>query len=113
MGLNYYFDRDISAEVELRKSDTYASRYYDMQRLEKTYPFSWWNGPGSSYPQSALDHCYAADHLQFASFNNKDRPGTSPVDVRGWVDENTDEAKGQWIEAYSDHCYLYLEVQKV
>ncbi|MCF8229548.1 MAG: hypothetical protein K9G58_12010 [Bacteroidales bacterium] len=35
LGLNYYFDRDIPAHAELRKSDIYASRYYDMIRLQK------------------------------------------------------------------------------
>jgi hypothetical protein len=83
----------------------------DMERLKKTFPVSWSNGTGSSIPDSALDHCYAAEHLNFLQFNNKDnQPGTSPVDVRGWVDEPSPAAKDDWIEKYSDHCYLYLEV---
>ena len=112
MGLNYYFDRDIPAETELRKSDRYAERYYDLKRLDKTYSNSWWNGPGGRYPPGNLDHCYAADHLQFTSFNNKDRTGNSPVDVRGWVDKNTDTQKARWIDDFSDHSYLYLEIEK-
>lgn len=114
MGLNYYFDRDIPAETELKKTDTYASRHYDLERLGKTVPYSWWNGPGSRYPKSNLDHAYAADHLQFTQFNNKNgEAGQSPVDVRGWVDQPTEDAQGQWIDEYSDHAYLYLEVMKV
>ena len=118
MGLNYYFDRDIPAETELRKSDTYAKRYYNIQRLNKTFAYSWWNGTQSNYKPSALDHCYAAKHLTFELFDNKDgkgnrSPGQSPVDVRGWVDEPTDPKKDRWIADYSDHSYLYLEVQKV
>ncbi len=109
--MNYSFDRDIDIATELKKSDNYASRYYDMERLDKTYPNSWSNGTGSSIPDSPLDHCYAAEHLNFLQFPNKDnRPGTSPVDLRGWVDEPTPAAKDDWIDKYSDHCYLYLEV---
>ena len=51
------------------------------------------------------------EHLNFLQFNNKDnRPGTSPVDVRGWVDKQSPAEKDEWIHKYSDHCYLYLEV---
>lgn len=113
MGLDYYFDRDISVDLELKKSDTYASRYYDMVRLPKTYANSWWNGSGSSYDESPLDHCYAARHLSFKLFANKSGTGKSPVDVRGWADKPTTAEKDQWIADYSDHCYLYLEVQKI
>ena len=112
MGMNYSFDRGIDVDNELKKSDNYASRYYKMQRLDKTYLNTWSNGTGSSIPDSALDHCYATDHLNFRLFENKDsRPGTSPVDVRGWVDTPNASAKDRWISEYSDHCYLYLEVQ--
>jgi len=113
MGMNYYWDRDISADVELKKSDTYAARYYDMQRIDKTHQNTWSNGSKSTFPPSALDHCYAADHLNFKEFNNKDRSGKSPVDVRGWVDQSTTAARDKWISDYSDHSYLYLEVEKI
>jgi hypothetical protein len=111
MGMNYSFDRGIDVDNELKKSDNYASRYYKMRRLETTYLNTWSNGSGSSIPDSALDHCYAAEHLNFLQFSNKDnRPGTSPVDVRGWADEQSPASRDDWIEKYSDHCYLYLEV---
>jgi len=112
MGLNYYFDRDIPADTELRKSDIYAKRYYDMIRLGKTYLFTWNNGSSSSYPPSNLDHAYAAKHLQFRMFANKDREDESPVNVCGWVDEEHTDNQDKWINDYSDHSYLYLEVQK-
>ncbi|MBI9067259.1 MAG: endonuclease/exonuclease/phosphatase family protein [Salinivirgaceae bacterium] len=113
MGLNYYFDRDIPAETELRKSDNYAQRYYKLQRLPKTFPNTYNNGSNSSYPQSNLDHCYAAQHLKFKLFNNKDDSSNlSPIDVRGWVDFQSSQEQDQWIEDYSDHAYLYLEVVK-
>lgn len=113
MGMNYYYDRDIQPEVERNKHDTYASRYYSMQRLDKTYPHTWSNGSASSYPAADLDHCYAAKHLNFKLFNNKNGQGQSPVDVRGWVDESSVARQDQWIADYSDHSYLFLEVQKV
>jgi hypothetical protein len=111
MGMNYYADRDIDATTELRKSDNYARRYYDLIRIPKTYPKTWSNGSGSSVPDSDLDHCYAASQLNFKQFNNKNgQAGTSPVDVRGWADEPDAASKDRWIHEYSDHCYLYLEV---
>ncbi len=113
MGFDYYFDRDIPVELELKKSDIYAKRYYDMIRLEKTYPNSWWNGSRSSYAEGPLDHCYAAEHLKFRMFPNQDRDGKSPVSVKGWAEKSSVEEKDRWIRDYSDHCYLYLEVQKV
>ena len=113
MGLDYYFDRDIPAETELKKADRYASRYYDLIRLGKTTPYSWWNGPGS-YAKSDLDHAYAAEHMRFKMFNNKlGDAGQSPVDVRGWVDKNSVDDMKTWIDDFSDHAYLYLEVDKV
>lgn len=71
LGLNYYFDRDIPAHTELRKSDIYASRYYDMIRLQKKYLKTWNNVSVSSYPPSNLDHCYASKHLKLEKFSNK------------------------------------------
>ena len=88
-----------------------AIKFKKTLTLDKTYPHTWSNGTGSSIPDSALDHCYAAEQMNFLQFNNKNnQPGTSPVDVRGWVDEQTPAAKDDWIEKFSDHCYLYLEV---
>lgn len=113
MGLDYYFKKDISAEYELKRSDYYAKRYYKLKRLGKTYSNTWNNGSGSSYEPSNLDHCYSAEHMTFKSFQNKDKEGASPVDVRGWVDINNTAERDQWIKDYSDHAYLYLEVQNV
>jgi hypothetical protein len=35
------------------------------------------------------------------------------VEVRGWVNETTQAAKDWWINNYSDHCGLFLEVQRI
>jgi len=72
----------------------YAANLY-LRTMAKIYSLMSWN----------------IEHLNFLQFPNKNgQPGTSPVDVRGWVDEPSPAAKDDWIEKYSDHCYLYLEV---
>lgn len=112
MGLEYPFDRDIEAALELKKWDRYAARKsIGMRRLAKTHDASWFNGSRSSLPPSNLDHVYASDNLGFRSFR---RPGGGKAEValRGWVDEPTVAGKDAWIGRYSDHSLLYFEVQR-
>ena len=112
MGLDYPYRKDIKATTELRRWDQRASIYYDMRRLTKTHNLTFSNGSGSSIPDSNLDHVYSSKHLKFRKFNRPD--GTkADVDVRGWVNKTTQAAKDQWINDYSDHSLLYLEVQRV
>jgi endonuclease/exonuclease/phosphatase family metal-dependent hydrolase len=112
MGLDYPYKKDIDALTELKRWDNRASAYYDMRRLPKTYDLTFSNGSASSIPDSNLDHVYASKHLQFKKFDSSN--GTkSEVDVRGWINKNTQAAKDKWINEYSDHCLLYLEVQRV
>jgi len=112
MGLNYPYSSDIDAATELKRWDSRASTYYDMRRLIKSHDLTFSNGSGSSIPDSNLDHVYASKHLAFKEFDRFD--GTkAEVDVRGWVTEPSQLAKDQWIDDYSDHCLLYLEVQRV
>jgi endonuclease/exonuclease/phosphatase family metal-dependent hydrolase len=111
MGLEYPFDRDIEAALELKKWDRYAARKsIGMRRLAKTHDVSWFNGSQSSLAPSNLDHVYASGNLAFRSFR---RPagGTAEVAVRGWVNEPTDAGKDAWIGRHSDHSLLYFEVQ--
>jgi len=105
MGMKYPFQKDISAEVELKKLDQGAKRR-KMRRLTKNHPFSWSNGSGSSFPPSNLDHVVASEHLAFRQFGGAD------IDVRGWPRLGTAAAQDKWIADYSDHALLYLEVQK-
>jgi len=112
MGMSYPFDKDIKADIELRKWDTRAKQYYGMQRLGKTHNLTWNGGSKSGYSPANLDHVYAAKHLQFKKYkdvNNKD----VEVDVRGWVKETSIPAQDAWIDKYSDHSLLFFEVQKV
>jgi hypothetical protein len=54
----------------------------------------------------SLDQVVASKQLKFSKFENKD------INVRGWINETDDKAKGVWIKIYSDHSLLYLEVIK-
>lgn len=105
MGLEYPFDQDIKATTELRRLDGRASRN-GMRRLTKTAPATFWNGPGSSFPPSDLDHVVASKNLSFRAF-----AGGADVDVRGWPKKPNDQAKGRWINRFSDHALLFLDVQ--
>ena len=106
MGMDYPFGKDIEPEYELEKWDDRASQYYGMHRLSKSYNRTWSGGKDSRHPDSDLDHVYASTNLKFAQFNGAD------VDVRGWVQFNSNAEKNKWIDDYSDHSLLYFEVLK-
>jgi hypothetical protein len=111
MGLEYPFDRNIEAAIELQKWDRYAARKrIRMRRLVKTHDASWFNGSTSTIPASNLDHVYAADHLKFRAFTRPGGGGDAEVSVRGWVDQATTAKKDDWIAKYSDHSLLYFEI---
>ena len=113
MGLQYPFDKDIQAEIELKKCDRYAGRAkIQMRRLVKTHDATWFNGSTSSLPPSNLDHVFASTNLDFKSFVHPADGANAQVVVRGWVDEGTDTKKDAWIGKYSDHSLLYFEVVK-
>lgn len=104
MGMEYPYDRDISVEFELKRLDGRAARS-DMFRLKKTHPFTWWNGPGS-YPKSNLDHAVASKHMKFKKF------GAAEIDVRGWVEEQTEADQVKWINTFSDHAMVFFQIEK-
>lgn len=112
MGMDYPYDKDIDPQIELRRWDSRASRYYGMHRLDKTHPKTWNGSSSSSYDPANLDHVYAAKHLNFKKFKN-DRNEDKDVVVRGWVDKTSMPEQDRWIEDYSDHSLLYFEMQKV
>jgi hypothetical protein len=108
MGMEYPFKKDIPPEIEIKKWDTRAhSAAYRMKRLSKSHVASWSPLSTSSLTPSALDHVYAADHLQFTKFSNG-----AEVDVRGWVQKTTTADRDRWIKDYSDHSLLYFEILK-
>ena len=107
MGMNYpYKEHDIEGPDEIKEVNRLAS-YRKMIVLDKNAQHTWWNGTGSTYPRSNLDHVVAAKHLRFRLFNG------AKVDVRGWPKEATDAKKDAWIAKYSDHALLFFEVKKV
>jgi len=109
MGMNLtYSAKDVTAKEEIeRLSNRISRKSIQMNILSKTHESTWWPGSNSAYPIGNLDHVVSADHLKFKDFH-----GTS-VDVRGWVDEDSDIKKDAWTKKYSDHSLLYFEVQKV
>lgn len=111
MGMDYPFDRDIAASVELQKWDRYARRpTIGMRRLAKTHEASWSNGSESSLPPSNLDHVFASSNLTFKRFVRPSDGADAHVSVRGWVTEDTAAKQDAWIAKYSDHSLLYLEL---
>ena len=110
MGLKYPFKKSIDADTEIRKWDKYARRKkIKMRRLDKTHPLSWSNGSNSRYKPSSLDHVYASDNLKFKQFGGTNAE-PQLVKVKGWVEEPTVAKQDKWIERFSDHSQLYLEV---
>jgi len=107
MGLDYpYKKHDIAGADEVKELNRRAP-YGKMRVLDKSAPYTWWNGSASPYPKSDLDHVVAADHLQFELFDGAE------VAVRGWPEKTTVAEQDDWISKYSDHALLYFEVQKV
>ena len=76
-----------------------------MKLLTKTHTKTWWNGKDNWQP-SNLDHIFAADHLQFKSLSGAD------IEISGWVDKTTDNARKNWIDKFSDHALLYGEIHE-
>ncbi|MEO0081114.1 MAG: endonuclease/exonuclease/phosphatase family protein [candidate division WOR-3 bacterium] len=105
MGMEYPFDHAISWETELRKLQADADGF-GMRVLSKSQPFTWWNGKNKPGP-SNLDQVVAAGHLRFKTF------GDAEVDVRGWPQAVNRAEQRKWIESYSDHALLYLEILAV
>ncbi len=106
MGMKYPYQKSIDNDVELRKLEKDAKKAR-MRRLSKTYDTTWWNGSKSRYKPADLDHVVASDHLQFKSYQGSD------IHVLGWPEQKTESKQDKWIQHYSDHALLYLEVQKV
>lgn len=106
MGMKYPFNKDIQGNFELKKLDKEAKKV-KMRRLTKNKPSTWWNGPGSRYDPSDLDHVVASEQLKLKPFNGKD------IDVRGWPALTSENEQVKWIQEYSDHGLLYMIVEKV
>lgn len=106
MGMDYLIKaHNIPATIELDKLDL-AAKKRGMVRLKKDAAATWWNGNKSRMKPADLDQVVATSNMKFTAF-----AGAS-VKVLGWAKEPTPETKTAWITKYSDHCPLFLEVQK-
>jgi hypothetical protein len=105
MGMKYPFKKNIAADIEIRKLNREAKKR-NMRLLSKN-GLTWWNGPGTKYPQSDLDQVVASNQLKFKKFSGAD------VDVRGWPKLTPESKQGKWIRDYSDHGLLYFQVEKI
>jgi hypothetical protein len=111
MGLEYPFDRNIEAAVELKKWDKYGTRAkIQMTRLAKTHDATWFNGSRSSLPPSNLDHVFASTNVKFKKFVRPIDGAPARVSVRGWVDQPTLAAQDDWIKKFSDHSMMFFEI---
>ncbi|MFS4493750.1 endonuclease/exonuclease/phosphatase family protein [Maribacter sp. 2308TA10-17] len=106
MGMDYEGkDKDISSAFEV-EIVTNRFRRRGMVRLEKNHPTTFNNGSDSSYPQTDLDHVFAAKHLQF-----KPVSGNGFVDVGGWAKFDDVVQQDKWIEDFSDHTPIKLTLE--
>lgn len=107
MGMTYPYVRveDVRVTHEWLRLDRHAGRR-GMRRLVKDEKATFWGGPGSTLPPSDLDHVVASKHLAFEQFNGSD------VTVLGWPKAQGDQARGDWINRFSDHALLMFEVRK-
>lgn len=109
VGMNLTFAKsDIELEEELERLSTmYGSARDGMPIREKTHDVTFWNGPGSSDPQSNIDHVAAAGQIQFKQVGGAD------IEVKGWPEETTPAKQGKWIRDFSDHALLRFRVTGV
>jgi len=103
-----FSDADVELVDEVKRLRTmYGSRFDHMPVRDKTREHTFWNGPGTSDPPSDIDHVAAAERIQFAPVNGAE------VEVKGWPEEPSPEAMGNWIGDFSDHALLRFEVTGV
>lgn len=105
MGMDYLKKGAIKSEEELERISKYASKV-DMRILTKSSDFTWSKGSKSRYKPSNLDNVIASNILKFRLFNGHE------VNILGWPTLSSDSKKDKWINDYSDHALLYVELQK-
>ena len=107
LGMHLTFSaRDLEISDEIARLNQLYSSPYDRMRLRpKTHGATFWNGPGSSDPPADLDHVIAAQRVRLAA-NGEGKE----IEVLGWREEMSDQARGKWISEYSDHALLRFKV---
>lgn len=104
MGMNLtHATGDIPAEVEIARTARFLGEQ-GLRALTKSHPTTWSGGPGSSYPDSDLDHV-----LAFREMAIRPQPSGHDVRVAGWPDL-TGQARSDWLTTHSDHAALIVDV---
>jgi hypothetical protein len=107
MGMDYVSrDHDIPGEDEIRAVISNFRRR-GMMEVPKSHPTTFSNGSESDLPDSNLDHVFAADHLED---NFTGIGGGSVVRVGGWAELDSQHARDEWIQNFSDHAPLTFTV---
>jgi len=108
MGMDYLFDKDIEAEIELKKLAKNA-KTREMRILEKDFDKTWTNGRSMF---GNLDHVIASEQLKFERVDNAE------VNVSGWKElvnlehpTESGNAFKHFVKKVSDHNSLYFEVK--
>ncbi|MEM6907100.1 MAG: endonuclease/exonuclease/phosphatase family protein [Pseudomonadota bacterium] len=108
MGLDYYrTPNDIAKEREVEVLVERMKRR-DMRKPQPSHPHTFFNGSGSTYPPSELDHVFVAEHMQLS----QDAEGNE-VQIGGWALKETDAEKDEWIEQFSDHAPLIFTITEL
>lgn len=97
--------KKVSAAQEVAQLDA-AAKKAGMRRLPKDRPWTWSNGPQKGNKKSDLDHVVVTKPVKARAWISAE------TQVRGWpaITDKADQQK--WIDLYSDHGYLWVEVQK-
>ena len=105
MGMNLtYAKGDITAPQEIARTAGFMGEQ-GLRILGKSHPATWSGGPGSSYPDSDLDHVLAFREMAFLP-----QPGGAEVRVAGWA-ELAGQARTDWLASHSDHAPLVVDPQ--
>jgi endonuclease/exonuclease/phosphatase family metal-dependent hydrolase len=104
MGMNYEGkEHDIPHPEEVRIVKTRFGRR-KMRALAKSHTATFNNGSGSKFPESDLDHVFAAKHMTFTKKNGHE------VIVGGWAALDSTAKRDKWIEEFSDHAPLKFKL---
>lgn len=107
MGMNLSFaDGDITAEQEITRTARFMAEQ-GLRLLGKSHPATWSGGPGSTYPDSDLDHV-----LAFREMTIRPQPSGAEVRVAGWA-ELSGQDRTDWLRSHSDHAPLVVEVEDI
>lgn len=105
MGMNLsYSKKDITGEEEIRRVEKILARA-GLRNLRKSHQHTYNQGSDGDYLPEDIDHVFATDGLKF-----RDQGDGARVTVGGWALESDVEARDKWINEFSDHAPLILEL---